>query len=251
VNLSAVIITKNEEKYIQTCIESLLPIVGEIIIVDSYSTDRTQDICLQYTQVKFYQREFDNYIIQKNYANDLASGDYILSLDADEYISPEAYSFFINREYLNFDLVQFHRLNKFKDQIVRYGIWKNDFKIRLWKKGIGIWAGSTPHEHVDYLENAHVYQYREESILHNAYQSITQMKSKSENYARLAAKRYSTIPLINLIFSLAFNPLFKFVKGYVFLQGFRDGTIGFQIAKISVIETFQKYYFAIQLKYKY
>jgi glycosyltransferase involved in cell wall biosynthesis len=247
--LSAVIITYNEERNIQTCIESLIPIVDEIIIVDSFSTDSTQSLAMHYPKVTIKYRKFDNYINQKNYANELATGEYILSLDADEYISEIAYSFFKNREYESYDIIEFHRLNKFQDQVVRYGIWKNDFKIRLWKKGIGIWTGSNPHEHIDYSPEAKLLELKVESIMHNAYESIGEMKLKSEHYARLAANRYTNRPFINLVFSLCINPLFKFIKGYIFLQGFRDGKIGWEIAKISCIETFQKYWFAIKLKF--
>ena len=81
--LSVVIISFNEEKQIGRCLDSVRDIAGEIIVVDSFSTDRTREICLQHG-VRFYEHTFEGYSEQKNFANSLARFDYILSLDADE-----------------------------------------------------------------------------------------------------------------------------------------------------------------------
>lgn len=86
VKISGVIITFNEEKYIERCIQSMLGIVDEIIVVDSYSTDKTKEICLKYNVV-FIENEFKSFGDQKNFAVQQATFDYILSLDADEAIS--------------------------------------------------------------------------------------------------------------------------------------------------------------------
>ena len=88
INLSAVIITFNEEDKIERCILSLKSIVDEIVVVDSFSTDKTEEICLKHN-AKFIKNPFDGYIEQKNFALTCASNDYILSLDADEALSVE------------------------------------------------------------------------------------------------------------------------------------------------------------------
>lgn len=84
--LSAVIITYNEEKKLEGCLQSLLNVVDEIIVVDSFSTDGTEKICKKYG-IKFIQNPFNGYIEQKNFAVKEASFDHILSLDADEVLS--------------------------------------------------------------------------------------------------------------------------------------------------------------------
>src|SRR5690554_1995000 len=84
--LSAVIITLNEEKNIGKCLHSLQTLTDDIVVVDSGSTDKTEEICKQYN-VKFFVRDFDDYSSQKNYGNSFAKYDYILSIDADEVIS--------------------------------------------------------------------------------------------------------------------------------------------------------------------
>src|SRR6478736_6891632 len=86
--ISAVVITYNEEKNIARCIDSLLNVADEIIVVDSWSTDGTKLICEE-MGVRFIQNDFVGYIQQKNFAADFALYDYILSIDADEYLSEE------------------------------------------------------------------------------------------------------------------------------------------------------------------
>jgi glycosyltransferase involved in cell wall biosynthesis len=85
-NLSVVIITHNEEKNILRCLESVKPIANEIVVVDSLSTDNTASICSEFG-CKVYQREFDGYGTQKQFAVDMVTNDWVLSLDADEVVS--------------------------------------------------------------------------------------------------------------------------------------------------------------------
>ncbi|MDQ2657947.1 MAG: glycosyltransferase family 2 protein, partial [Bacteroidota bacterium] len=88
VKISATVITFNEEKKIERCLESLLAVADEIVVVDSFSTDGTFDICRRYPVV-FKQRAFEGYVAQKNFAMDSAAFDHILALDADEALSEE------------------------------------------------------------------------------------------------------------------------------------------------------------------
>lgn len=247
-SISTVIITRNEEINIQSCIESVIDFSNEIIIVDSFSTDKTKAIALKYSQVVFFEREFDTYISQKNYANNLARFEFILSLDADETLDDNLIDFFKTKKYQSYDAVRFHRLNKFGNKFIRFGIWKNDYKIRLWKKEKAYWAGSNPHEHLELEKNAQVFNCSSGYILHNAYSNYLELQNKSKRYAQLAASDLKSRSYLSLIISLLINPLFKFIKGFVFLQGYRDGIAGWQIAKNSFIETVQKYYFAVEKK---
>src|ERR1700740_1406653 len=89
IKLSAVIITFNEERNIGRCLDSLKEIADEIIVVDSFSTDKTEFICNQQPLVKFVKQSWLGYSGQKNFANALASHDYIFSIDADETLSSE------------------------------------------------------------------------------------------------------------------------------------------------------------------
>ena len=86
--ITAVVITLNEERNIGRCLESLMPVVDEVVVLDSFSTDATADICAKYG-VRFVTHEWEGYVATKNYANSLATNDLILSVDADEALSPE------------------------------------------------------------------------------------------------------------------------------------------------------------------
>ena len=94
-SLAVVIITKNEEKNILRCLESVDVYCDEIVVLDSFSTDKTNDLCSVFPKVKFYQRAFDDYIQQKNFANSLVKSEYILSLDADESADSSLQSFIL------------------------------------------------------------------------------------------------------------------------------------------------------------
>src|SRR5689334_20279058 len=88
VKISGVIITYNEEKNISRCVDSLKEVCDEVVVLDCFSTDRTREICEE-KDIKFYQKEFLGFANQKNAVVALATNDYVLSLDADEYLSSE------------------------------------------------------------------------------------------------------------------------------------------------------------------
>lgn len=248
-SLSTVIITKNEAKNIERCIESVLAFSDEIIIVDDFSTDTTKAIALKYSKVRFYERKFDDYIRQKNYANSLVDSDYILSLDADEYADAEWNDFFISKKYKSYAAISFLRINYFNQTPVRNGIWRRDIKIRCWKKNIAEWSGTIPHESLKFHTQIQVYQLQ--LIIHHlAYSSYQEFYNKSINYAKMAAHRLASKPYPSLIFGVVVNPTFKFIKGFFLLQGFKDGLYGWYIAKVSFSETLYKYLYALQIKWK-
>ena len=111
IKLSAVIITYNEEKNIKRCIDSLIPVADEIVIVDSFSEDRTKEICDNY-DVKFITHPFEGHIEQKNWAVKQATFDYVLSIDADEALSERLKKSVLEvKENWNADGYFFNRLN--------------------------------------------------------------------------------------------------------------------------------------------
>ena len=137
VSLSAVIITYNEEKNIERCLLSLKGVVDEIVVVDSFSQDRTEAICAQYG-VKFIQHAFEGHIQQKNWAITQASSPYVLSLDADEALSDELRQSILEAK--NNWTAQgyfFNRLNNYCGQWIRHSGWYPDRKLRLWDARLG------------------------------------------------------------------------------------------------------------------
>ena len=148
VKVSVVIITYNEEKNIQRCIESVCPVADEIIVIDSFSKDRTKEIC-QAKGVTFIEHQFRSHIDQKNFAVTKANHKYILSLDADEYLSPElTQSILEAKKSWPAEAYRMNRLSSYGSKWIKHGSWYPDRKIRLWNKEIGLWGGENPHDRV-------------------------------------------------------------------------------------------------------
>ena len=144
--ISVVIITFNEEKNIGRCLESVKNIADEIVVLDSFSTDKTEEICLQHG-ASFFQHPFDGHIEQKNRAITYATYPHILSLDADEVLSPELeQSIKAVKENWQADGYYFNRLTNYCGKWIRHCGWYPDRKLRLWDSRKGKWGGVNPHD---------------------------------------------------------------------------------------------------------
>lgn len=132
VKISATIITFNEEKKIEKCLQSLLGVADEIVVVDSFSTDQTAAICARYPVV-FIRNTFEGYIAQKNYAVKQASNEYILSLDADEALSGElkASILSVKENWRQYHGYSFNRFNNYCGKWIHFCGWYPDRKVRL------------------------------------------------------------------------------------------------------------------------
>lgn len=239
------IITLNEEKNLGKCIESVLRFSDEVIIVDSFSTDSTREIATQFSKVKFSQRPFDNYILQKNYANSLAGSEYIFSIDADEYTSHPLVHFLETGEYHNYDAISFRRVNFFKGHKINFGLWGRDRKVRLFKKNLAHWVEPLPHENL-YIDSSARIFHSSQMIYHKAASSYEEHYEKSLVYARMAAERYDHMSAIQLLFAAIMNPILKVFRSLILYKGVLDGWYGLQLGWISGVETFYKYYFALR-----
>ncbi len=146
-NLSVAIITHNEERNISLCLESVKQLADEIVVIDSYSTDRTEEICLQYG-VTFIKNRFPGHIEQKNIAKEACSHTLVLSLDADEVLSLELQRSV--QAIKDLDVVMdgylFSRLTFYAGVPVRHCGWYPDKSLRLWNRTKGRWGGSNPHD---------------------------------------------------------------------------------------------------------
>ncbi|KKQ76346.1 MAG: Glycosyl transferase, group 2 family [Microgenomates group bacterium GW2011_GWF1_38_5] len=143
--ISVSIITLNEEKYLEKCLQSVKGIADEIVVVDSGSTDKTLDIAKKFS-AKVYFRKFDNYANQKNYAVEKCTGDWILSMDGDEEIEDDLLKE-VKSEILNpkseINGYSIPRKNIIFGKFIRYTRWQPelDRHIWLWKKDLGKWMG--------------------------------------------------------------------------------------------------------------
>jgi glycosyltransferase involved in cell wall biosynthesis len=238
IKLSVVIITYNEEKNIGRCLESVKEIADEIVVVDSLSTDKTREICESFG-ARFIEQKFLGYQDQKNFAHNLASFDYVLSLDADEALNSELLSEIKRiKNNFSFDGYSFNRLTNYNGEWIKHCGWYPDVKVRLVKKDKAKWSGGNIHEHL--AVNGSVGHLAGE-LLHYSYDSISMHVLQTNKYSTTEAqilfakgKRASILKLIT-------RPFWQFLKDYFLKKGFLDGRYGFVICSINALYVLLKY----------
>jgi len=250
--LTAIIITKNEEKNIERCLISLQNIVEEIIVIDSFSTDKTKEICEGFG-VKFIQQKWLGYSATKNLANTYATNDWMLSIDADEALSPELKQSIISiKIQLKIDnIYAFNRLVNYCGKWIKHCGWYPGIVPRIFHKNEWKWQGDFVHETLVQITNLKQKKspiFLNGNLLHFSYYSIQEHKKKSAYYAKLAAQKITKKSYFSLAFKTIFSPIFRFLKMYLFQLGFLDGKFGFYLCLISGYEAFLRYSKALSLK---
>ncbi len=238
--ISAVIITKNEERNIERCLKSLQDIVDEIIVVDSLSTDNTKSICEKY-KVRFFEQEWLGYAEQKNYANSLSTHDILLSIDADEALSTELQQSILHlksSQKENFT-GQINRLTNYCGKWIHHCGWYPDRKIRIFDRNKAKWIGSI-HETISYPNETAIIQLKGD-LLHYSYHSIEDHIKQADRFTTFTAIEAFEKGKKATILSILIKPGWKFFRDYVFKRGFLDGYYGYVICKISAFATFLKY----------
>lgn len=247
VKISAVIITFNEEKNIGRCLDSLKGIADDIVVVDSYSKDKTQEICLSHG-ARFIQHAFDGHIEQKNYAITQALYPHVLSLDADEAISEELKKNILKiKDNWTHNGYSMNRLTNYCGKWIYHCGWYPDIKLRLFDSRKGKWGGINPHDKY-LLDNPDDNPFHiKGDILHYSYYTVEEHHKQAEYFSNIAAKamfeKDKKAPLIKLYLS----SVARFVKSYFLRRGFLDGYYGWTISKISAWETYRKYYLLKEL----
>jgi len=245
--LSVVIITLNEEENIGKCIDSVQGIADEIVVIDSFSTDKTKAIATE-KGARFIEHAFEGHIQQKNWAKEQAQYDWVLSLDADERLSDELRaSITAAKDNLTVDGYTMNRLNFFCGKPVKTCGWYPDRKLRLWKKEKGQWTGINPHDKFE-LNAGTTIEHLTGDILHNTYPTEQSLLDQVQKFAIIGAKHLKDRSIFYLLFKMIFSPPVKFVRNYFFMMGFTEGGIGLTICYNQAHEVFLKYYWAIQFK---
>ena len=240
IKLSVVIITFNEEQNIGRCLDSVKEVADEIVVLDSFSTDRTKEICEEH-KVRFFAHEFDGHIQQKNRAITYASFPYVLSLDADEVLSKTLKASILKaKQNWDADGYTFNRLTNYCGTWIHHCGWYPDRKLRLFDARKGKWTGFNPHDKYE-LEPGSVIKHLKGDLLHYSYHTIEQHHKQVENFTTIVAnsdfKKGKKAPLLKVWFS----PVVKFMRDYFILLGFLDGKAGFTVCRISAGATFKKY----------
>lgn len=243
--LSVVIITFNEEKNIGRCLESVQDVADEIIVVDSYSTDKTEDLCKHFN-VNFIQYQWEGYSVTKNFANTQAKNDWILSLDADEALSPALKKSILEIKKGNeFQTYSFNRLNNYCGFWIKHCGWYPDVKIRIFDRKVTNWVGSI-HEELLIQSNKPIIHLKGD-LLHYSYYSIEQHFQQTEKFSTLSANAlFLNGGKVNWI-KLYVSPVVKFLQSYFLKLGILDGYYGFIVCKISAYYIYLKYFKLKQL----
>lgn len=239
--LSAAIICFNEEEKIGRCLESLQGVADEIIVVDSFSTDRTQKICLDY-DVKFYKQKFLGHIEQKNYAMGLCTGDYVISLDADEVLSEELKASILKeKENFRANAYKFNRLTNYDGFWVKHCGWYPDTKLRIIKRNTASWGGMNPHDLLMPKDVNEKVVKLSGDLLHYSYDSIADHIDQTNKFTTIAAEHARAKGITSSNFKIVTRPILKFLKDYILKRGFLDGYYGLVICTINALSAFLKY----------
>jgi glycosyltransferase involved in cell wall biosynthesis len=241
VKLSVVIITYNEEKNIQRCLDSVKGIADEILVVDSYSQDTTVNICREYG-ARVIQNRFEGHIQQKNYAVSQSSNSNILSLDADESLSEELrQSIQEAKQSWPFSGYKMNRMTNYCGAWIRHGGWYPDTKIRLFERNKGTWTGINPHDRYEMNDPATTVGYLKGDILHHSYNSISDHIKQVDYFTDISARMLFETNKRATLGHIIISPLFRLCRDYVLKGGFLDGYYGFVICIISSHAVFLKY----------
>jgi glycosyltransferase involved in cell wall biosynthesis len=239
--LSGVIITFNEERNIEQCLKSLVNVVDEIVVVDSFSTDATKTICNQFN-VNFIEQKFLGYIEQKNFALKQASYNHVVCLDGDESLSERLQKSIIDlKSHWTLDGYYANRLNNFCGQWIKHSDWYPNKKLRVFDRMKAKWTGINPHDHIELNDKNAKTGHLKGDILHKTYQNYSEFNQKTEYFSTIAAKAYFDKGKKAPIWKIVLNPTWAFFKSYLFRLGFLDGFNGFVICVQTANITFLKY----------
>jgi glycosyltransferase involved in cell wall biosynthesis len=236
-SISAIIITKNEAKNIRRCLRSLKGWVDEMVVIDSGSTDGTVAICREYTD-RVYSMDWPGFGPQKNRALNLAKGPWIISLDADEWVSPT-----LKKEILQAILSHDHhgyrmpRMNMFCGHFQRFGDASRDKVLRLFQKKFGSFTADFVHEKVVCEGTMGLLK---SPLFHHSSRTESEWRAQMKKYATLAAQlRHQKGKRSNPL-KAVMNSGWIFFRTYFIRMGFRDGKTGFLFAKLNAKYSFQK-----------
>jgi len=240
IKVSGVIITYNEEKNIERCLQSLQGVCDEIVVVDSFSNDSTKAICESF-DVRFIENPFGGHIEQKNFAMQQAENDYVLSLDADEALSDELKEQVLAvKKDCQASAYRFNRFTNYCGQWIKHSGWYPDTKTRLWDRRLGKWGGTNPHDSVEMNDGSSTVHIKG-NLLHYSYYTMEEHVLRSAKYAKISAKAMHAQGRKASWFKMLASTGFRFMQDYIFRLGFLDGFYGFVICGTSSHTTFLKY----------
>lgn len=238
--ISAVIITYNEEDFIEKCLASLEGVVDEIVVVDSFSTDSTEEICKKYN-VKFIKHPFQGFCDQKNYALTFASHKYILSLDADEALSEELRESILKvKNDWKYDGYKMSRRNFYCGKWIRFSEWYPDRQLRLFYTDHGSWGELNIHEKFILSKGAKIGRLKGD-LLHWAFSSRQDHIDKMRKYSKIGAEEFHRAGRKANAFTPYIHSAWGFFRTYFVKGGILDGPTGFRLCCLYAKSAYNKY----------
>ena len=245
--LSLTVITLNEEKNLDRCLSSVCNIVSEIIVVDSGSSDATKDIALKYG-AKFIFNAWPGNVEQNRFAFDQSNQPWVLSLDADEELTPELADSIraalsdpkesgYNGWYVN-------RRTQYLDEWM-WNIWYPEWRLRLVKRANANWIGPDPHGRLDVVG---VTKKLDGDLLHYTYKDLNDQFSKLMSYAQISSLKKHKDGKHMSPMKLIFSPWFRFLRDLVLKRAWRDGYRGILICYAGAISSFMKQAYLFELE---
>ena len=239
--LSAVVITNNAKDTIGPCLDALLKVSSDVIVIDSGSNDGTKEICIT-KDVRYYLKRWEGYSANKNFGNELAVNDYILSIDSDEILSDELITY-IKQEFKSSpsaDAYNLRFITNFCGKWIIYGGWNPEWHIRIFNRRLISWKILDVHEVLSIKSNHRVKKLKGK-VLHYSYPTIKSHLHKIENYTNLFAERSYKAGKSAGSFKKYGSAIFTFFSNYIIKLGFLDGYYGYVVARNNAYYSFLKY----------
>jgi glycosyltransferase involved in cell wall biosynthesis len=238
--LSAIVITRNEAHNLHDCLQSMQGLVDEIIVVDSQSTDATVAIAQQHRANVSQPADWPGFGPQKNRALDLATCDWVLSIDADERVTPElAAEIKQVLQAAHADVAyKLPRLSSYCGKFIHHSGWQPDYVLRLFKRGTARFSDDLVHERVVTQQPVHALQ---NHLLHYSYLSFSQVLQKVDAYSSASAKQAYARGKRSSISGAVGHGAWAFFRTYVIRRGFLDGAHGLALAISNAETSYYKY----------
>ncbi len=245
--ISAVLIVNTEEANIRRCLEAILQVTNDIVVVDSGSTDNTPTIC-EKMEVRVFHFGWKGYAANKNFGNQQAKHDWILSIDADEVLSEELIQSIKNISFSSNTVYQVNRKTNFCGTWINYCGWYPEWKVRLFDRNQVKWQGDFVHETL--AIPAHFKQEKLNGHLyHYSYKDLADYEERMDRYSTLSAQELFAKGKSTNLLKQYLAPAFRFFKTYILKLGILDGKSGWIISKGAAKTVWMKYQKLAKIKH--
>ena len=238
--LSVILITRNEEANLADCLASLEGIAQQVVVVDTNSSDRTLDIAKSYGAVIAQPQDWPGFGPQKNRALDLATGEWVLSLDADERLTPALKSEIVTAIHhsAHVDCFAIPRLSWYCGRFIRHSGWNPDYVDRLFKRGSARFSDDLVHERL--IPSGQVAKL-ENPMLHYSFMDYSQVLQKIDRYSTASAEQAFAQGKTSTPLKAVLHGAWSFFRTYFLRAGFLDGPQGFTLAMSNAQGTYYRY----------